>query len=111
MIDSGKFTVSDGVLKKLRLNALDKFMKECGDAFQYTATVSQYFKIPELFALKHSMYTHDYKRLLEWAHQRYEETGAEQWKVSEKWKKYDPIHKAKTELESNTPLFSKQFQN
>ena len=50
-------------------------MKECGDAFQYTATISQYFTIPELFAIKQFMYTHDVRRLLQWAHQRYDETG------------------------------------
>jgi len=107
LIDNGDYTVSPSVLKKLKLNALDKFMKECGDALNYTATVSQYFTIPELFALKHFMFTHDTKRMLEWAHQRYEETGNEQWKVSEKWEKYDPIQQAKKELEANTQLLSK----
>ena len=107
LIDNGDYTVSTSVLKKLKLKALDKFMKECGDALNYTATVSQYFTIPELFALKHFMFTHDTKRMLEWAHQRYEETGNEQWKVSEKWEKYDPIQQAKKELEANTQLLSK----
>ena len=73
-------------------------MKECGDAFQYTATVSKNFTIPELFALKHFMYMHDTKRIIEWAHQRYDETGLPQWKVSEKWKKYDPRYIAEQEL-------------
>tara|TARA_B100000029_G_scaffold472368_1_gene512819 strand:- start:3875 stop:5533 length:1659 start_codon:yes stop_codon:yes gene_type:complete len=107
LIDDGEYNVSNNVLKKLKLNALDKFMKECGDALNYTATVSQYFTIPELFALKHFMFTHDTKRMLEWAHQRYEETGNEQWKVSEKWEKYDPIQQAKKELEANSQLLSK----
>ncbi len=107
LIDDGEYTVSNNVLKKLKLNALDKFMQECGDALNYTATVSQYFTIPELFALKHFMFTHDTKRMLEWAHQRYEETGNEQWNVSEKWEKYDPIQQAKKELEANSKLLSK----
>ena len=107
LIDNGDYTISDKALKKLKLNALDKFMKECGDALNYTATVSQYFTIPELFALKHFMFTHDTKRMLEWAHQRYEETGNEQWKVSQKWEKYDPIQQAKKELEANSQLLSK----
>ena len=107
LIANGEFSVPDNVLKQLKLNALDKFMKECGDALNYTATVSQYFKIPELFALKHFMFTHDTKRMLQWAHERYEETGDEQWKVSEKWAKYDPIQKAKKELESYSKLISK----
>jgi len=107
LIDNGDFSVPDDVLKQLKLNALDKFMKECGDALNYTATVSQYFKIPELFALKHFMFTHDTKRMLQWAHERYEETGNEQWKVSEKWAKYDPIQQAKKELELHSQLLSK----
>ena len=107
LIDDGKYTISNDILKKMKLDALDKFMKDCGDALQYTATVSQYFKIPELFALKQFMYKHDYKRMLEWAHQRFEETGAKQWKVSEKWRKYDPIYKAESELEHTSTLITK----
>ena len=107
LIDDGKYTLSDDILKKMKLDALDKFMKDCGDALQYTATVSQYFKIPELFALKQFMYKHDYKRMLEWAYQRFEETGAKQWKVSEKWRKYDPIYKAESELEYTSTLITK----
>ena len=107
LIDDGKYTLSNDILKKMKLDALDKFMKDCGDALQYTATVSQYFKIPELFALKQFMYKHDYKRMLEWAHQRFEETGAKQWKVSEKWRKYDPIYKAESELEHTSTLITK----
>ena len=73
-------------------------MKECGDAFDYTATVSKYFTVPELFALKRFMYKHDTRRMLQWAHQRYKETGLKQWKVSNKWKKYDPVKIAEQEL-------------
>ena len=50
-------------------------MTECGDATKYTATVSQYFTIPELFAMKEFMYKHDTTRLLQMAHQKYDETG------------------------------------
>ena len=107
LIDDGKYTLSNDILKKMKLDALDEFMRDCGDALQYTATVSQYFKIPELFALKQFMYKHDYKRMLEWAHQRFEETGAKQWKVSEKWRKYDPIYKAESELEHTSTLITK----
>jgi len=107
LIDDGKYTISNDILKKMKLDALDEFMRDCGDALQYTATVSQYFKIPELFALKQFMYKHDYKRMLEWAHQRFEETGAKQWKVSEKWRKYDPIYKAESELEHTSTLITK----
>lgn len=86
-------------LKRWKLNALDKFMTECGDATQYTATVSQYFAIPELFALKQFMYKHDTRRMLQMTHQRYEQTGLEQWKHSEKWNQYCDACKAKQELE------------
>jgi hypothetical protein len=45
------------------------------------------------------MYTHDAKRMLQMAHQRYELLGTEQWKHSEKWDKYCSVCKAKKELE------------
>ena len=77
------------LLHEIRLKSMDKFMKECGNATDYTATISEYFTIPELFALKQFMYKYDTRRMLQMAHQRYEQTGLEQWKVSEKWKKYD----------------------
>lgn len=86
-------------LNRWKLNALDKFMTECGDATQYTATVSQYLSIPELFALKQFMYKHDTRRMLQMAHQRYEQTGLEQWKHSEKWNQYCDVCKARQELE------------
>jgi len=85
-------------ITKWKLQALDKFMQDCGDATQYTATVSQYFTIPELFVLKQFMYKHDTRRMLQMAHQRYEQTGLEQWNHSEKWTKYCHVCKAKEEL-------------
>ena len=51
------------MLHKVRLEAMDKFMKECGNATDYTATISEYFTIPELFALKQFMYKHTKKYL------------------------------------------------
>jgi hypothetical protein len=50
------------------------------------------------------MYRHDADRLLKMAHQRYEETGKEQWTHSEKWEKYCAVCKAKNEF---TPLIKK----
>ena len=98
LVNQGKFSVENKILKKWYLEALDKFMKDCGDATQYTATVSKNFTIPELIALKQFMYNHDVRRMLQMANQKYEETKLPQWKVSEKWKKYDPNHKAEKEL-------------
>ncbi|MBE18372.1 MAG: B12-binding domain-containing radical SAM protein [Thaumarchaeota archaeon] len=98
LVNQGKFSVENRILKKMYLEALDKFMEDCGDATQYTATVSKNFTIPELIALKQFMYNHDVRRMLQMANQKYEETKLPQWKVSEKWKKYDPNHKAKKEL-------------
>jgi len=98
LIAEGKAKVDEKTLQKWKLSALDKFMTECGDAFQYTATVSQYFTIPELFAMKNFMYTHDTKRLLKMAHQRYGETGLEQWKHDDKWDKYCEVCKSVKEL-------------
>ena len=98
LVNDGKFKADPQSVKSWKLQAMDKFMKECGDAFDYTATVSQNFSIPELFALKRFMYKHDTRRMLQWAHQRYKETGLKQWKVSDKWKKYDPVKIAEQEL-------------
>ena len=86
------------LLNRWRLNALDKFMRECGDATEYTATVSQYFTISELYAIKNFMYKKDIRRLLQMAHQRYEQTNLPQWKHDEKWSKYCFICKANEEI-------------
>ena len=83
-------------------------MKECGDALKYTATVSQYFTIAELFALKEFMYKHDTRRMLQMAHQRYEQTGLNQWKHSEKWDHYCEICTSKKLLETS---FNMHIQN
>ena len=102
LVTEGSANVDENIVKQWKLQALDKFMKECGDAFQYTATVSQYFTIPELFAIKQFMHTHDVRRLLQWAHQRYTETGLPQWKHSTKWKKYCQVCQSKEELLKDT---------
>ena len=79
-------------------------MKDCGDATQYTATVSQYFTIGELYALKNFMYKHDTTRLLQMAHQRYDQTQLEQWKHSDKWNKYCQVCKAEAELKDTIKI-------
>ena len=104
LVNEGKINVDEKILKQWKLNALDKFMTECGDATEYTATVSQYFTIPELFALKHFMYKHDTRRMLQMAHQRYDQTGLEQWNHSEKWNKYCNVCKSKEELKSEIKI-------
>jgi anaerobic magnesium-protoporphyrin IX monomethyl ester cyclase len=98
LVANGNISVDKSILHKWEMSALDKFMTECGDATKYTATVSQYFTIPELFALKEFMYKHDTRRMLQMAHQKYDETGLEQWNHDEKWKKYCEVCKAKEEL-------------
>ena len=104
LISEGKYNVDKDTIEKWQFEALDKFMKECGDALNYTATVSQYFTIPELFALKEFMYKHDTSRMIKMAHQRFEETGLPQWKVSKKWEKYDPVAIAREELSEKVKL-------
>ncbi len=98
LVADGRFNVSDELLQKWKLKAMDTFMKECGDATKYTATVSQYFTIPELLALKEFMYKQDTGRMLQMAHQKFDETGLEQWHHSEKWAKYCGVCKAEKEL-------------
>ena len=91
-------TIDKDTIDKWELEAMDTFMKECGDATDYTATVSQYFTIPELFAIKQFMHKKDVKRLLQMAHQRFEQTGLPQWNHSEKWGKYCSVCHANEEL-------------
>jgi len=98
LVNEGHARLNEDVVEKWKLEALDKFMKDCGDALQYTATISQYFTIPELFSIKRLMYKHDSNRLLQWAHQRYEQTGLEQWTHSKKWKKYCQVCKSIDEI-------------
>jgi len=83
-----KVDMDKNLIKKWQLEALDKFMRECGDATLYTATISRCFTIPELIALKRFMYKHDTRRMLQMAHQRFEQTGLEQWKHDKKWNSY-----------------------
>ena len=87
--------VNKETISKWKLQALDKFMKECGDATLYTATVSQCFSIPELIALKQFMFKHEPHRMLQMAHQRYEQTGLEQWNHDKKWKEYCNVCKGR----------------
>ena len=98
LVADGKTRVDEKTLQKWKLLALDKFMTECGDATKYTATVSQYFTIPELFALKEFMHKHDTTRMLQMAHQKYDETGLEQWNHDKKWNKYCEVCISKAEL-------------
>ncbi len=104
LISEGKYQASEEKIKKWKLDALDKFMTECGDATKYTATVSQYFTIAELFALKQFMYTHDTRRLLQMAHQRYDETKLDYWRHSKKWDKYCEICTSHKELIQLIPV-------
>jgi anaerobic magnesium-protoporphyrin IX monomethyl ester cyclase len=98
MVAEGKAEVDKQTLHKWKLSAMDKFMKECGDALKYTATVSQYFTIPELLVIKEFMYKHDTQRLLRMGHEKYDETKLEQWKHDEKWEKYCEVCKSENEL-------------
>lgn len=95
------------IIRRWELNALDKFMSECGDATHYTATVSQYFTIAELYALKHFMYKKDIRRMLQMAHARYDETGLTQWHHDDKWTKYCNICKAREDINYNEVILSK----
>jgi radical SAM superfamily enzyme YgiQ (UPF0313 family) len=99
----GNSSIDKQTLQKWELTALDKFMAECGDATDYTATVSQYFTISELFSIKQFMHKQDVRRLLQMAHQRFEQTGLLQWKHNEKWSKYCSVCKARDALSATIP--------
>lgn len=104
LVRTGKAQVEKNLLDQWRLEAVDKFMTECGDATQYTATVSQYFTIAELISLKRLMYDQDIPRILQMAHQRYDLTGKPQWTHSDKWAKYCNICKSRDELISSIEI-------
>jgi radical SAM superfamily enzyme YgiQ (UPF0313 family) len=106
LIKNGRYHVDKETIHKWRLDALDKFMSECGNATEYTATVSQYFTIPELYALKRFMYKHDIRRMLQMAHQKYDQTGLEQWNHDKKWSTYCDICKAKEDLNNKKEILS-----
>ena len=52
----------------------------------------------EEIALKRFMYKHDTGRMLKMTHQRYDQTGLEQWKHNEEWNKICPVCIAKEEV-------------
>ena len=98
LVHTGKAQIEKNLLEKWKLDALDKFMKDCGDATQYTATVSQYFTISELISLKRLMFAHDIRRILQMAHQQYDLTKKTHWLHSEKWVKHCDVCKSTNEL-------------
>ena len=98
------FEVDKKLLSRWKLNALDAFMRDCGDATNYTATVSQYFTIPELIALKEFMYKKDLRRILQMAHEKFEKTNLQQWNHNAKWSEYCDVCKSKDELKLNMSL-------
>ena len=93
-----KSNIPESKRKEWELQSLDKFMKDCGDATEYTATVSKYFTIPELIGSKRLMYNQDLRRMLQCAHQRYDQTGLDQWKHEKKWEEYCDVCKSQKEI-------------
>ena len=47
------------------------------------------------------MYNQDLRRMLQWAHQRYDQTGLDQWKHDEKWDKYCDTCISRKEMSEN----------
>ena len=104
LVNELKLNVDKKLLSRWKLNALDAFMRDCGDATNYTATVSQYFTIPELIALKEFMYKKDLRRILQMAHEKFEKTNLQQWNHNAKWSEYCDVCKSKDELKLNMSL-------
>tara|TARA_B110000014_G_C20100700_1_gene577732 strand:+ start:34 stop:1692 length:1659 start_codon:yes stop_codon:yes gene_type:complete len=105
IVGQTKTSVKEDEIQKWKMEALDRFMKDCGDATDFTATVSQNFSISDLVSLKNFMFKHDTRRILQMAHQRYAQTKLPQWKHSEKWDKYCDVCKSKKELEMERLLW------
>ena len=104
LVNKLKLDIDKKQFETWKLSALDKFMRDCGDATQYTATVSQYFTIPELFTLKEFMYKKDLRRILQMAHEKFDETRLPQWDHHEKWSEYCDVCQAKKELNLNLTM-------
>ena len=98
LIKNNELDIPKETVEKWKLRALDKFMTECGDATQYTATVSQYFSVSELFSIKQFMYKKDIRRILQLSHDMYDRTQKEYWLHDKKWESYCKICEAKKEL-------------
>ena len=107
LISEQNYNVDPSLIQKWKLTALDTFMKECGEATEYTATVSQNFSIPDLIALKHFMYKYDIKRILQMAHEKFDQTGGHQWTHDKKWNSFCDVCKSREELSTIEPLTQK----
>ena len=57
--------------------------------------------------MKNFMYKHDARRLLQMAHQRFDQTKLKQWQHSEKWASYCEVCKAKNLILMNAEIIKK----
>ena len=78
-------------VKKIKDEALEKFLISLNNATDYSCTVSKHFDFADLIAIRHFMHNVDFGKLLKLAHLR-------GWKHSEKWSERCPVCLAKQEF-------------
>lgn len=78
-------------IKKIKEEALEKFLLSLNNATDYSCTVSKHFDFGDLIAIRHFMHNVDFGKLLKLAHLR-------GWKHSEKWSVRCPVCLAKQEF-------------
>lgn len=93
LITKGKIKVPDPLLKKIKEEALEKYLLSLNNATDYSCTVSKKFDFADLIAIKHFMRNQDVDKLLELAEIR-------GWTLNKKWEELSPVTKAKKELNS-----------
>ena len=93
LVTKGEMKIPDPVLKKIREEALEKYLLSLNNATDYSCTVSKKFDFADLIAIKYFMRNQDVNKLLELAEIR-------GWVLNKKWEELSPITKAKKELEA-----------
>lgn len=83
--------IDQNLIKKWKLEALDKFLISLDDADKLSVHVSQVFDHADLLGIKNLMFNHDIPRLLKLAHIR-------NWNHDPKWEDQCPVCKAHQEL-------------
>ena len=71
-------------IKKIKDEALEKFLLSLNNATDYSCTVSKHFDFADLIAIRHFMHNVDFEKLLKLAHIR-------GWKHSKKWSHLCPV--------------------
>ena len=83
--------LSEEQIRKIKDEALEKFLLSLNNATDYSCTVSKHFDFADLIAIRYFMHNHDVEKLLKLAHMR-------GWKHYDKWAKHCPVCLAEKEF-------------